>query len=272
MDIFLGLYREGSTLRKTQRGSNIGCGRQIPLAVSIELGSPKGGTATLSRRPGWRGDVHGLALYLCGYEVRLPGHCHPLVVHIIVQRPADVLYHSCTGRLVQRSYGTGHRGSGQISDDILSERRISGEPAPDPNLHIAKPRIDNQSTKLVSARESECRSETSGRLGAYVPLEGLGQRGVERLMLEASPYPQRQAPHRSEHTKHLLESGGAIRRKLQSLLTVRDVEAGIRERQRGCVSFAPRDRSPIRRRRRTGDSEHPGIEIESGYLTRRADK
>jgi hypothetical protein len=56
------------------------------------------------------------------------------------------------------------------------------------------------------------------------------------------------------------------------LLTAHDVEAGIRERQRGRVSFTPHDRSPFRSRRRTRDREHPYIEIEPGYLARRADK
>ena len=74
-------------------------------------------------------------------------------------------------------------------------------------------------------------------------------------MLEVPPYGQCQATRGAEHTEHLSESSGAIGEKLQSLLTAHDVEAGIRERQRGGVSFAPRDRSPFRSGRRTRDRE-----------------
>jgi hypothetical protein len=68
-----------------------------------------------------------------------------------------------------------------------------------------------------------------------------------------------------EDAAHLLERGGAVRKKLQPLLTAHPVKTGIREGQRGRVSFLPFDRDAFPLRHRARNGEHIHIEIEPNH-------
>ncbi len=68
-----------------------------------------------------------------------------------------------------------------------------------------------------------------------------------------------------EHASDLAQRGNPIREELQALLDQRQVERGVRKRQRGGVAFTPLDFNTLPCRSSTGNRDHGRTDINSDH-------
>jgi hypothetical protein len=78
-----------------------------------------------------------------------------------------------TGGIVECGHGWGHRGTGEIPEDIVLQRRPPREPTPNTDMDLAKSGVSNEGTECGGIAQSEGRSQTGGGLRTHVALQGV---------------------------------------------------------------------------------------------------
>src|SRR5688500_15211487 len=96
-------------------------------------------------------------------------------------------------------------------------------------MDVQETRVGNEGPQLLRAAEGERRAQACGCLRAQIAIERLGERRVERLVIQAAPQTEGDPSSWHQHSVDLTQARRPVREELQPLVTARQIEGSVLE-------------------------------------------